>query len=56
MKQYHISDSNIVIENQEFKGELYAKKMHEDGLPYGTFRSYTVLADGDNITFRNCVF
>lgn len=56
MQQYHISDSNITIENQEFKGELYAKKEHSDGMPYGTFRTYTVLVDGDNITFRNCTF
>ena len=54
--QYHISDSNIVIENQTYTGNHYAKEEHSDGLKYGTFRSYTVLVDGDNVTFRNCVF
>lgn len=54
--QYHISDSNIMIENQIYSNALSAKSIHEDGLPYGTFRTYTVLADGDNITFRGCTF
>lgn len=54
--QYHISDSNIIIENQTYTGNISAKALHPDGRPYGTFRSYTVLADGNNITFRNCIF
>lgn len=27
-----------------------------DGTKRGTFRSYTVLVDGDNVTFKNCLF
>ena len=27
-----------------------------DGRPYGTFRAYTLLVDGDRLEFRNCVF
>ena len=54
--QYHISEHNQIIENQIYTGNHYAKEMHEDGKKYGTFRSYTVLADGDYITFRNCTF
>jgi len=54
--QYHISESNIVIENQIYSGAHYAKELHEDGRLYGTFRTYTVLVDGHDITFRNCVF
>ena len=54
--QYHISESNIVIENQAYSGCHYAKEMHEDGRMYGTFRTYTVLVDGNHITFRNCIF
>ena len=54
--QYHISDSNITIENHTYTGNHYGKEIHEDGRNYGTFRSYTVLVDGDNVTFRNCVF
>ena len=54
--QYHISDNNIIIENQSYSGAHYAKEDHPDGRKYGTFRSYTVLVDGDNVTFRNCTF
>lgn len=56
MSQIHISDSNISIENKTFSGSHFAREIHPDGHPRGTFRSYTVLADGDNITFKNCVF
>ncbi len=56
MSQYHISESNITIENQEFKGNLSAHLPHEDGRPYHTFRTYTALVDGDNVTFKNCIF
>ena len=54
--QYHISDSNITIENQSYSGNHYAREAHEDGQNRGTFRSYTVLVDGNHVTFRNCVF
>lgn len=56
MAQFHISDSNITIENKTFSASHFAREIHEDGSARGTFRSYTVLVDGDNITFRNCVF
>ena len=49
--QYHISDSNITIENQTYTGCHYGQEDHQDGQKYGTFRSYTVLVDGNNITF-----
>lgn len=54
--QYHISESDIRIENQNFTGAHYAREEHEDGNLYGTFRTYTVLVDGNNVTFKNCVF
>lgn len=54
--QYHISESDILIENQNFTGAHYAREEHEDGKLYGTFRTYTVLVDGNNVTFKNCVF
>ncbi len=56
MAQIHISESNIIIENKTFSGAHFAREVHPDGTPRGTFRSYTVLCDGDNVTFRNCVF
>ena len=54
--QWTISENNIVIEDQTYTGDLYARKMHEDGRPYHTFRTATVLVDGNNITFRRCTF
>lgn len=56
MSQIHISESNLIIENQTFSGALYAKEEMPDRTKRGTFRSYTVLVDGDNVHFKNCVF
>ena len=56
MAQYHISESNLVIENKRFSASHYAKEEMPDGTKRGTFRSYTLLVDGDNILFRNCTF
>ena len=56
MSQIHISESNLVIENKIFSGSHYAREKMEDGTNRGTFRSYSVLVDGDNICFKNCVF
>ena len=56
MAQLHISESNLTIENQIFSGSHYAKELHDDGKLYGTFRTYSVLVDGNNITFKNCIF
>ncbi len=56
MSQIHISESNLTIENKTFSGSHYARELCDDGQNRGTFRSYTVLVDGDNITFKNCVF
>lgn len=54
--QYHISEHDTTIENQNYVGDLYAKMPHCDGSLLGTFRTYTVLVDGNNITFKNCRF
>ena len=56
MEQIHITESNLTIENKTFTGSHYAKETMPDGSKRGTFRSYSVLVDGDNVTFRNCVF
>lgn len=56
MAQIHISESNITIENKIFSGAHFARELHPDGALRGTFRSYTVLVDGNNILFKNCVF
>ena len=56
MSQIHISESNLIIENQSFSASTYAKEEMPDGTKRGTFRSYSVLVDGDQVTFRNCLF
>lgn len=56
MEQIHISESNVTIENKTFSGSHFARELHSDGRKRGTFRSYTVLVDGDNVTFKNCTF
>ena len=56
MAQIHISDNNITIENKTFTGSHFARELHEDGQKRGTFRSYTVLVDGNNVTFKSCTF
>ena len=56
MAQIHISESDITIENEIFSGSHFARETHPDGEKRGTFRSYTVLVDGDNVSFKGCVF
>ena len=56
MQQIHISESNLIIENKIFSAAYYAKQEMPDGTKRGTFRSYSVLVEGDNICFKNCVF
>ena len=56
MNQIHISQSNIIIENEVFSGSHFARELHPDGRARGTFRSYTLLVDGDNVVFKNCIF
>jgi pectinesterase len=56
MPQIHISESDLVIENKVFSGAYYARELMADGSKRGTFRSYTLLVDGNNICFKNCVF
>lgn len=56
MGQIHISESNITIENKIYSGSHFAREPHPDGTKRGTFRSYTVLVDGNNVTFKSCTF
>ena len=56
MGQKHISESNLVIENEVFSGCHYAREEMDDGSKRGTFRSYSLLVDGNNIKFKNCIF
>lgn len=56
MRQLHINESNLTIENRVFSAGFYAKEVMQDGTKRGTFRSYSVLVDGDNVCFKNCLF
>ncbi len=56
METIVISEDHQVIEDRTFSGNLYAKAPHADGRPYHTFRTATVLVDGNDITFRRCTF
>jgi pectinesterase len=56
MAQIVISDSHKIIENQVYTGDRSAWMPHPDGRPYHTFRTATVLVDGEDVTFRNCTF
>ncbi len=55
-EQIIISGDNIIIENVIYSGSLSAFELHPDGRPRHTFRTQTVLVDGDNITFKDCEF
>ncbi|MCR5294609.1 MAG: hypothetical protein K6E30_05475 [Lachnospiraceae bacterium] len=51
-----ISGNGACIEGKTFSGNLSARMTHPDGRPYHTFRTASLLADGDGIRFSNCVF
>ena len=53
MEQYHIHESDLVLEGKTWSAGFFAKMPHPDGRPYGTFRAYTLLVDGDRLEFRN---
>lgn len=56
MSTNYIHEDHVVIRDQSYSGSHYAYELHPDGKPYHTFRTYTVLADGSDITFKNCYF
>ena len=56
MEQYYICEENHVIEGKTFSGGCSARDIFPDGKPCHTFRSYALLAEGKNLTFKNCLF
>lgn len=54
--QYILSESDKIYTGEVFSGNICANAIHPDGRPYHTFRTPTVLADGDRIVFRDCTF
>lgn len=53
---YVISESDILIEGKNFEDSLSAHMRHEDGRPYHTFRTATVLVNGNRVKLKNCRF
>ena len=56
MSQYHFHEDGEKICGRTFQGGYGARMIHPDGRPFYTFRTYTVLADGGGISFRDCCF
>ena len=56
MSQYYFHEDREEICGRTFQGGYGARMLHPDGRPFYTFRTYTVLADGSGISFRDCCF
>ncbi|MBR3736279.1 MAG: hypothetical protein IKN07_10375, partial [Lachnospiraceae bacterium] len=54
--QYTLSESDRVYTGEHYTGDIGAMAIHPDGTPYRTFRTQTVLVDGDRVRFENCTF
>ena len=53
--QYTVSDDNITIEKKVFTAGIGAYEIHEDGKPYHTFRTQTLLVDGNRVRIDRCL-
>ncbi|SEG22892.1 pectinesterase [Eubacterium ruminantium] len=51
-----ISEDNVHINNKYYTGAVGAYQLHPDGRPYHTFRTSTLLVDGNDVNFENCIF
>ncbi len=51
-----LSEQNAVIEDRLFTGNIGAWQTHPDGRPYHTFRTASVLVQGNGTVFRRCTF
>ena len=56
MSQFYYHKDGEEICGRTFQGGYGARMIHPDGRPFYTFRTYTVLADGSGISFRDCCF
>ena len=52
----YITENDIEIKDRVFTGGLYARMIHEDGRPYHTFRTPTVIIDGNRVVCTGCTF
>ena len=51
--QFYVKEDGTVLDGGKFESGLYARKLHEDGRPYGTFRTYALLVTGNQVVLRN---
>ncbi len=54
--QITLDESDKIYDGEFYTGDIGAVQIHEDGRPYGTFRTATVRVTGDRVTFKNCTF
>ncbi len=54
--QYVLSESDREYRNEFYTSDIGAHQIHSDGRPVHTFRTQTVLVDGNNIVFDGCTF
>ncbi|MCR5129360.1 MAG: pectin methylesterase [Lachnospiraceae bacterium] len=54
--QYTLSESDRIYTGEHYSGDIGARAIHPDGTAYRTFRTQTVLVDGDRVRFENCTF
>lgn len=56
MGQFYINTAGTVLDGGHYSGKLYARQPHPDGKPFHTFRTFTMLVDGDKSQLKNlCV-
>lgn len=51
--QFYVKEDGAVLEQGRFESSLYARKLHQDGRPYGTFRTYAMLVTGNRVVLKN---
>ena len=52
-EQVVIDKPNITVRGGTIEYDLGAYEILDDGIKRGTFRTYTVFVDADNVTFEN---
>lgn len=53
MGQFYITTPDSTLDGGRYTGALYARMLHEDGRPYHTFRTYTMLVEADGVHLKN---
>lgn len=51
--QFYVDQDHVLLQGETCRGGLYARKIHQDGQPYGTFRTYTMLIRGSHVQLKH---